>query len=123
MTSIRSILKRAIKHGFDLSSIPNYRPTEFKDGLYDYLVSKHFVVYEEMNVIYVGYDPLSEIVEVEIVDTTMKITPLMHEGFFEILLELFRYVGIAAKEEVQEKVSEDLTTEEMDSESSEELWL
>ena len=53
----------------------------------------------------------------------MKITPLTHEGFFEILLELFRYVGIAAKEEVQEKKSEDLTTEDVDSESSEELWL
>ena len=125
MSSVKVILKRALKHGFDLSSIPNYNPKKFKDGLYDHLVKMHFIVFEEEASIIVGYDVFEEIAEVTINDTTMKIKPLTETGFFEILLELFRYVGIAAEtsETTQPKVSTEATTEELDSESSGELWL
>ena len=122
---MKRIIKRAMKHGFDLSAIPNYNPTEFKNGLFEYLVKMHFTVFEEEGALYIGYDPFEEVAEVTIVNTTMKIKPLTDSGFFEILLELFRYVGIAAKEEAFEpKInSDEITTEDYDSESSEELWL
>ena len=125
MSSVKAILKRALKHGFDLTSIPNFNPMKFKNGLFDHLVDMHFIVYEDDGVLLVGYDVFEEIAEVVISDTTMKIKPLTETGFFEILLELFRYVGIAAeeKEPVQVKCSTEATTEDLDSESSEELWL
>ena len=125
MSSVKVILKRALKHGFDLTSIPDYSPKKFKNGLFDHLVSMHFIVYEDDGVLLVGYDVFEEIAEVTINDTTMKIKPLTETGFFEILLELFRYVGIAAERKNSEelKISAEATTEDLDSESSEELWL
>ena len=125
MSSVKLILKRALKHGFDLTSIPDYNPEKFKSGLFDHLVKMHFVVYEEDDAMLVGFDLFEEIAEVTISDTTMRIKPLTETGFFEILLELFRYVGIAAQEKQDAKsVSPDeITTEDLDSDSSEELWL
>tara|TARA_Y100000114_G_scaffold49778_1_gene45455 strand:+ start:10384 stop:10761 length:378 start_codon:yes stop_codon:yes gene_type:complete len=125
MSSVKVILKRALKHGFDLTSIPDYNPKKFKNGLFDHLVSMHFIVYEDDGALLVGYDVFEEIAEVRIDDTTMKIKPLTETGFFEILLELFRYVGIAAEIKNSEEIKSpaEATTEDLDSESSEELWL
>ena len=61
----------------------------------------------------------------EINGATMKVKPLVETGFFEILIELFRYVGIAAQEEVipEQENSDEKTTEDCDSDDSEEIWL
>ena len=126
MSNLKEIIRKAIKHGFDLSGIPDYNPTKFKNGLYEYLVENHYIVYEELGVLYVGFDVFQEAAEVDINGVTMKVRPLIETGFFEILLELFRYVGIAAKEEnrsAPENNSDEKTTEDLDSDSSEELWL
>ena len=103
MSNLKAIIRKAIKHGFDLSGIPDYNPVKFKDGL----------------------DVFQEAAEVEISGVTMKVKPLVETGFFEILIELFRYVGIAAKEEKlpTQKNSDEKTTEDCDSDDSEELWL
>ena len=125
MSNLKEIIKKAIKHGFDLSGIPDYNPTKFKNGLYDHLVENHYVVFEEYGLLYVGFDVFQEAAEVEINGATMKVKPLVETGFFEILIELFRYVGIAAQEEVipEQENSDEKTTEDCDSDDSEELWL
>jgi len=125
MSNLKAIIRKAIKHGFDLSGIPDYNPVKFKNGLYDHLVENHYVVFEELGVLYVGFDVFQEAAEVEISGVTMKVKPLVETGFFEILIELFRYVGIAAKEEKlpTQKNSDEKTTEDCDSDDSEELWL
>jgi hypothetical protein len=88
-------------------------------------VKNHYLVFEEAGVLYVGYDIFQEVAEVEINGVTMKVKPLVETGFFEILIELFRYVGIAAEQEKisQQKNSDEKTTEDCDSDDSEELWL
>ena len=56
MTEIKKILHRALKMGFDLSTLPNYSPRDFTAGLYDYLLSKHYMVSEEEGgVLFIGY--------------------------------------------------------------------
>ena len=51
---------------------------------------------------------------------TMKVVPLQEGGFFDLLVHLFKYIGIA-NSEVHD---EDETTESLsDEDSSEELWL
>ena len=119
MSNLKNILKRAIKNGFDLSYIPNYRPRTFRNGPYDYLVESKFYCYMEEERIFVGINILDDIAEVYLEDTTMKVVPLSEVGFFDLLVHLFKYIGIASKE----KPEEEETTESLDDDSSEEIWL
>ena len=119
MSNLKNILRRAIKNGFDLSYIPNYRPRTFRNGLYDYLVESTFYCYMEEERIFVGVNILDDIAEVYLEDTTMKVVPLSEVGFFDLLVHLFKYIGIASKE----KPEEEETTESLDDDSSEEIWL
>jgi len=119
MSNLKNILKRAIKNGFDLSYIPNYRPRTLRNGLYDYLVESKFYCYMEEERIFVGINILDDIAEVYLEDTTMKVVPLSEVGFFDLLVHLFKYIGIASKE----KPEEEETTESLDDDSSEEIWL
>jgi len=119
MSNLKNILRRAIKNGFDLSYIPNYRPRTFRNGLYDYLVESKFYCYMEEERIFVGVNILDDIAEVYLEDTTMKVVPLSEVGFFDLLVHLFKYIGIASKE----KPEEEETTESLDDDSSEEIWL
>lgn len=119
MSNLKNILKRAIKNGFDLSYIPDYRPRTFRNGLYDYLVESKFYCYMEDERIFVGVDILEDIAEVYLEDSTMKVVPLSEVGFFDLLVHLFKYIGIASKE----KPEEEETTESLDDDSSEEIWL
>jgi len=119
MSNLKNILKRAIKNGFDLSYIPNYRPRTFRNGLYDYLVESKFYCYMEEERIFIGINILDDIAEVYLEDTTMKVVPLSEVGFFDLLVHLFKYIGIASKE----KPEEEETTESLDDDSSEEIWL
>lgn len=74
----------------------------------------------EEDKILVGLDILEDIAEVSIEDVTMKVVPLKDAGFFDLLVHLFKYIGIASKE----KPEEEETTESLsDEDSSEELWL
>ena len=120
MSNLKKILRRAIKHGFDLSYIPNYRPKIFRAGLYDFLVENNFFCFMEGEKILVGVYILDDIAEISIEDVTMKVVPLQEGGFFDLLVHLFKYIGIA-NSEVHD---EDETTESLsDEDSSEELWL
>ena len=77
----------------------------------------------EDGVIYVGPDIIEDVAEVRIENETMKVTPLTENGFFDVLVTLFKYIShVAALEE--EKGEEDISTEDaVDDESSEDLWL
>lgn len=124
MSQVKRIIKRAIKNGFDLSTIPNYNPRNFKNKLFQYLVDNKYFVFEEDESLFIGFHPFEDTLRVYFIGTCMKIEPLKESGFFEILIELFRYISIASKEEVLED-SEEETTEKYSEEDSDsgELWL
>jgi|9_EtaG_2_1085328.scaffolds.fasta_scaffold143017_2 hypothetical protein len=128
MKQVKSILKRALKHGFDLSGIKNYNLEKFKDGLFEHLVNNKYYVFEEDESLFVGYFAYEDTAKVYFYETFMKVEPIQESGFFEILIELFRYISIAREESMIEKdldddeTTEDYSAEDSDSES-EELWL
>lgn len=124
MTNLKKIIKRAMKHGFDLSFIKNYNERTIFQGLYEYLLKNKYYCSMEDDVIYVGPDIIEDVAEVRIEKQTMKVTPLTENGFFDVLVTLFKYIShVAALEE--EKGEEDISTEDVvdDDESSEDLWL
>tara|TARA_B100000282_G_C31725945_1_gene488462 strand:+ start:1498 stop:1878 length:381 start_codon:yes stop_codon:yes gene_type:complete len=118
-----NLIKRSLKNGFDLSSLPNYTPASFRAGLFEFLVGQSYVVFEEDEIIYVGYDLLQDIAEITVIDTTMRIKPIASEGFFNILIDLFRYIGMLTDK--KDSTDDDVSTESYSSEESseEELWL
>ena len=124
MSEIKKILRRAIKHGFDLTAVPNYTVFSFKVGLFEYLVDNNYSVFEEEEELYIGYDPFLDVARVSVEGVTMKVVPLHDEGFFEILIELFKYITVACKTREKIKVDDDeISTESYSEESSEDLWL
>lgn len=124
MKETKDILKRAMKHGFDLSFIENFNEKKVLQGLYDYLIRNHYYCSMEDGIIYVGIDIVQDIAEVSIDNKTMKVKPITDKGFFDILISLFKYIRFASS--IQEKTEEveDVSTEiDEDDESSEEMWL
>jgi len=122
MSRLKKIIKRALQHGFDLSELPDYNQKEFQSGLYSYLVEQKYFVTEEYDAIYVGYDILEDVVEITFSHETMKVQPLVEEGFFEIFIHLFKYVSLCALEETKDQDDEE-TESYSEEDSSEELWL
>ena len=123
MKDLKSILKRSVKNGFDLSFVQNYNEKAVLQGLYDFLVKNHYYCSMEDGVVCIGINVVDDIAEVTIQNKTMKVTPLSDKGFFEVLVSLFKYVKHLSSliEEISE---EDISTEtDDDDESSEELWL
>ncbi len=78
----------------------------------------------EDGVIYVGPDIIEDVAEVRIENETMKVTPLTENGFFDLLVTLFKYISYVAAQQ-EEKGEEDISTEDAvdDDDSSEEIWL
>ena len=125
MKDTKDILRRAMKHGFDLSFIENYNEKRVMQGLYHYLVKNHYYCSMEDGVIYVGIDIVQDIAEVTISNKTMKVKPITDKGFFDVLISLFKYIRFTSSIEEKEIIEEDISTEidEDDDESSEEMWL
>ena len=125
MSEVKKLLRRAMKHGFDLSAIDNFTIPTFRSGLFEHSVEKNFTVFEEDGELFVGYNIVDDVAKVSFSSDTMKVLPLKENGFFEILIELFRYITIACKLKNSDKSDDDISTEsysEEDSES-EEIWL
>ena len=120
MNRAKKIIQQALKHGFDLSGLPGYNAKEFRDGLFAYLVEKKFFVSEENQNLYIGYEIFDDVMEVTFDKETMKVHPLTDEGFFEVLIHLFRYVSLCSQKVTQDDEEE---TESYSEESSEDLWL
>ena len=124
MIDLKEILRRSVKNGFDLSFVKNYNEKKLLQGLYDFLIKSHYFCSMEDGIVYVGINIVEDIVEVTIVDKTMRVKPLIDKGFFEVLVSLFKYVKHLASE-LEKDLDEDVSTEtdDHDEESSEEMWL
>ena len=124
MKNLKSIIRRAIDNGFDLSFVKNYDEKVLLQGLYDFLVKNKYYCSMDGNVIYVGPDIIEDVAEVRIEDKTMRVKALTDRGFFDTLVTLFKYIKHLS-EQVGEDSEEDISTEtdEDDDESSEEMWL
>ena len=105
---VKGIIRRALKSGFDLSTIKNYDPKLFHDKIYSYLVDRKYFCFSEDNVIVVSDFTFEDLAELEIIDVHLKITPLKPEGIFELLLDVFKFV--ADNPDLQPE--EDISTED-----------
>jgi len=123
MKDIKSLMKRAVKNGFDLNFIKNYNEKAITQGLYDFLIREKYFCSLQDGVIYVGPDIIEDVAEVRIQDKVMKVTPLSEKGFFDTLVTLFKYIKHLSS--IEEVLQEDISTEtdSDDDESSEEMWL
>ena len=125
MRNLKSIIRRAIDNGFDLSFIKNYNEKEILQGLYEFLIKNKYYCSMDGDVIYVGPDIIEDVAEVKIENKTMRVKALTDKGFFDTLVTLFKYVKHLS-EQIDEDSEEDISTETDgldDEESSEEMWL
>jgi len=113
--NIKSILKRALKNGFDLSSIENYNPKLFMNKLYTYLVGKKYFCFEEEDYVIVSDYLLEDLAEIFIDGYHLRITPSKTEGMFDLLIEVFRFIA----DNPNLKTEDDETTEKEEIEESE----
>jgi hypothetical protein len=123
MKDVKSLMKRAVKNGFDLSFVENYNEKAIIQGLYDFLIREKYFCSLQDGVIYVGPDIIEDVAEVRIENKVMKVTPLTEKGFFDTLVTLFKYIKHLSTL-MDEMPQEDISTEtDEDDESSEEMWL
>ena len=114
------IIKRALKNGFDLSTIRNFEPKLFHDKLYTYLVSQKYFCFSEDGIIVVSDFTLEDVAEIEIKDFHLKIIPLRPEGVFDILMEVFKFIAdnpdLKPEEEIstEENPPEEIASEDLD---------
>ena len=113
---VQAILKRALKSGFDLSSIRNYDTKLFIRTLYTYLVSQKYFCFDEGDAIVVSDYLFEDLAELHVDGYHLKITPLKPEGMYDLLIEVFKFVA----DNPNLQVEDDDTTEEDIREESEE---
>ena len=123
MKDTKLILKRAMKHGFDLSFIRNYNEKKIIQGLYDFLITNHYYCSLENGVVYVGIEIVEDVAEVSVENKTMKIKPLVEKGFFDVLITLFKYIKFVSSTEDEDSDDDGDISTETDDDSSEEMWL
>ncbi len=104
----KGIIQRALKNGFDLSTIKNYDQKLFLDKIYTYLVDKKYFCFAEENIIVVSDYTFEDLAELEIGDSFMKITPIRTDGIFDLLLAVFKFVA----DNPDLMPEEDISTEE-----------
>tara|TARA_B100002019_G_scaffold287750_1_gene300239 strand:- start:2399 stop:2767 length:369 start_codon:yes stop_codon:yes gene_type:complete len=122
MRDLKDIIRRAIKNGFDLSFVNVYNERKITQDLYDFLVNQKYFCSMEDNVIYVGPEIVEDVAKITIKNKVMYVKPLTHEGFFDTLVTLFKYIQFLSNNQ-EEDPQEDISTEDYDDDSSEEIWL
>ena len=122
---VKGIIQRALKNGFDLSTIKNFDTKLFRDKIYTYLVDKkYFCFSEENNVIVVSDMTLDDLAEIQIHEFHMTITPLKPEGVFDLLIEVFKFVADNPDLMPEEDISTEENSSPVDDISSEEFdWI
>ena len=124
MKDLKDILRRSMKNGFDLSFVNNYNEKEILQNLYDYLVRNYYYCSMEDGIIYIGIDIVEDTAKVKIENKCLKVKPIKENGFFEILLTLFKFIKYLSSSNIKKELDEeDISTETDDDESSEEMWL
>ena len=120
---VNGIIRRALKNGFDLSTIKNFSPKIFHDKLYTYLVDKKYFCFSEDNIIVVSDFTLEDVAEIEISDFHLKITPLKPEGVFDLLMDVFKFIADNPDLKPEEDIStEENSPEEIPSEEFDWIW-
>jgi hypothetical protein len=131
MSKYQGLINRALKNGFDLSTLPNYNEVKFKQRLYDYFIEKKYFVMEEGESFFISYNVATDVAEISIMDDTLLITPLEEEGFFDVFMEVMRFI---TEECEMPSIDEDENTEsyseetlkkvlDEDDDDSEEMWI
>jgi len=114
---VKDIIRRALKNGFDLSTILNYEPKLFKNKLYMYLIQKKYFCFEEEDVIVVSDYTLDDLAELEVGDYHLKINTIRTEGIFDLLIEIFRFIADNPDLKPEDEFStEEVIKNEIDSE-------
>ena len=117
---VNGIIRRALKNGFDLSTIKNFNPKLFHDKLYTYLVDKKYFCFSEDGFIVVSDITLEDVAEIEIGDFHLKITPLKPEGVFDLLIDVFKFIAdnpdLKPEEEIstEENTPNEIASEDLD---------
>ena len=117
-SKVKGIIRRALRNGFDLSTIKNYDPKLFLDKMYTYLVDRKYFCFAEENILIVSDYTFEDLAELEIGDSYLKITPIKTDGIFDLLLEVFKFVADNPNLIPEEDISteEDPAEPEVDSE-------
>ena len=130
MSNYQGLINRALKNGFDLSTLPNYNEKAFKEKFYEYFVSKNYIVVEEGDSMFISYDVVSDVAEVFISDNTLLISPLSEDGFFDIFMEILKFISelteqvFLDEDENTESYSEETLKKVLDDDDdSEEMWI
>jgi len=123
MKDLKDILRRSVKNGFDLSFVKDYNEKKIFQDLYEYLVRNYYYCSMEDGVIYIGIDIIEDIAKVKIENKCMKVKPIKEQGFFEILLSLFKFIKYLSSSNIKQELEEEDISTETDDESSEEMWL
>ena len=123
MKNMKDILRRSMKNGFDLSFVNDYNEKQILQSLYDYLVTNYYYCSMEDGIIYVGIDIVEDIAKIKIEDMCLKVKPIKENGFFEILLTLFKFIKYISSINIKKELDDEDISTETDDESSEEMWL
>ena len=123
MKNMKDILRRSMKNGFDLSFVNDYNEKQILQSLYDYLVTNYYYCSMEDGIIYVGIDIVEDIAKIKIEDMCLKVKPIKENGFFEILLTLFKFIKYLSSINIKKELDDEDISTETDDESSEEMWL
>ena len=123
MKNMKDILRRSMKNGFDLSFVNDYNEKQILQSLYDYLVTNYYYCSMEDGIIYVGIDIVEDIAKIKIEDMCLKVKPIKENGFFEILLTLFKFIKYLQSINIKKELDDEDISTESDDESSEEMWL
>ena len=119
-SKIKGIIRRALKNGFDLSTIRNYNPKLFSEKLYLHLVEKKYFCFSEEGIILVSDFTFEDLAELEVHEHHLKITPLKTEGIFSLLLEIFTFIA----DNPDLKPEDEETTEDYPEDDSKEFdWI
>ena len=123
-SKLKGIIRRALKNGFDLSTIKNYNQKLFLDKIYTYLVDKKYFCFAEDNIIVVSDYTFEDLAELEIGDCYLKITPLRTDGIFDLLLEIFKFIADNPDLMPEDDISTEEDTQKTDDVPSEEFdWI
>ena len=123
MKNMKDILRRSMKNCYDLSFVNDYNEKQILQSLYDYLVTNYYYCSMEDGIIYVGIDIVEDIAKIKIEDMCLKVKPIKENGFFEILLTLFKFIKYLSSINIKKELDDEDISTETDDESSEEMWL
>ena len=126
--NINDGIKRAIKHGIYLGKMTEKEEHSLLTELNSFLIfKKNFCFLTETSGTITVSSAVEDLVEIFIHRGTLKITPLMPEGYFKVFMDTLEFISVKYKLEMSEsekKLISQLDEDEDEStEDDGELWL